>query len=338
MRERILVTGGAGYIGSHTTVQLLEAGYSVLIYDNFSNSHPLVVERMRQITQQKIDCVRGDIRDAQALRQALQTFPCKAAIHFAGLKAVGESEAEPLKYYDNNVAGSLILLEQMQQAGMEIMLFSSSATVYGDPGCVRYDESTQTNPINVYGRTKLMVEDMLRDVQKAHPNWRIALLRYFNPVGAHPSGLIGEHPNGTPNNLMPFIAQVATGQRPKVAVFGNDYPTPDGSGYRDYIHVQDLAAGHLAALRALEQGESSITLNLGTGRPYSVFEMLKAFERASGQSIPYEVVERRAGDLPQYYADPTLAQQVLGWQARYDIDQMCQDTWRWQKNNAKGYA
>ena len=259
-------------------------------------------------------------------------------IHFAGLKAVGESEANPLKYYDNNVTGSLVLAEEMTRAGVVTLVFSSSATVYGDPGYSQYREDSLLAPINVYGRTKLMVEDILRDVIKAHPAWRVALLRYFNPVGAHPSGMLGEDPNGIPNNLMPFIAQVAVGKREKLSVFGGDYPTPDGTGLRDYIHVQDLAAGHLAALRTLTEREGTLlTVNLGTGRPFSVLEMVCAFEKASGKTIPFDIVARRAGDLAEYYADPTLAQRLLGWQAQLGIEAMCADTWRWQINNPNGY-
>jgi UDP-glucose 4-epimerase len=259
-------------------------------------------------------------------------------MHFAGLKAVGESQAQPLKYYDNNVSGSIALFDEMMRASVRKLIFSSSAAVYGDHGCVCYTEATPLKPINVYGRTKLMVEDILRDIKQAHPHWQIALLRYFNPVGAHESGCIGENPFGTPNNLMPFISQVAVGLQSKLMVYGNDYATPDGTGLRDYIHVEDLAAGHLAALNALSKDNSFITVNLGTGRPSSVLQMISAFEQASGVKIPYEIVERRSGDLPQYYADPHLAKIILGWEARLGIDRMCADTWRWQKNNPNGYT
>ena len=259
-------------------------------------------------------------------------------MHFAGLKAVSESQDEPLKYFDNNVLGSIVLFEEMMNAGISKLIFSSSATVYGDPGCVCYTETTPLKPINVYGQTKLMVEDILRDIKRANPQWQIALLRYFNPVGAHESGRIGESPFGTPNNLMPFISQVAVGKREKLMVYGNDYPTPDGTGLRDYIHVDDLAAGHLAALNALSKDNSLITVNLGTGKPNSVLEMISAFEKASRVTIPYEIIGRRSGDLPEYYADAHLAKQILNWEAKLGIDRMCADTWRWQKNNPNGYC
>lgn len=333
----VLVTGGAGYIGSHTVVSLLNAGFAVIIFDNLCNSNHIVIDRIEAITGRRPSFIEGDIRDRKALQQVFHNYSISAVIHFAGLKAVGESELEPLKYYDNNVTGSLILFEEMTKAGVNTLVFSSSATVYGDPGFVQYREDTPLAPVNVYGRTKLMVEDMLRDLKKAQPEWRIALLRYFNPVGAHESGLIGEDPSGIPNNLMPFVAQVAVGKREKLLVFGKDYPTPDGTGLRDYIHVEDLAAGHLAALDALQQKAGLFTINLGTGHPYSVLEMIAAFERASGKNIPYQIVARRAGDLAEYYAEPSFAKEILGWQAQYDIDRMCQDTWRWQKNNPDGY-
>lgn len=338
MNKKILVTGGTGYIGSHTVVQLIEAGFSVVVFDNLSNSSRVVIDRIFTLTGQQVDFVEGDIRDCMSLRHTFVDHSISAVIHFAGLKAVGESEAEPLKYYDNNVAGSLVLFEEMMRAGVNTLVFSSSATVYGDPGYSQYREDTPLAPINVYGRTKLMVEDMLRDLQKAQPAWRIALLRYFNPVGAHVSGLIGEDPAGIPNNLMPFVAQVTVGKRQKLSVYGGDYPTPDGTGLRDYIHVEDLAAGHLAALNKLSDHEASlITVNLGTGRPNSVLEMVAAFEKASGKPIPFEIVARRAGDLAEYYAEPTLAKQLLGWEAKLGIDKMCEDTWRWQVNNPNGY-
>lgn len=338
MKKKILVTGGAGYIGSHTVVQLLEAGFSVVIFDNLFNSSRVVIDRIFALTGKQVDFVEGDIRDRMSLRHTLENHSISAVIHFAGLKAVGESEAEPLKYYDNNVSGSVVLFEEMMRARVHTLVFSSSATVYGDPGYSQYREDTTLAPINVYGKTKLMVEDILRDLKKAQPSWRIALLRYFNPVGAHVSGLIGEDPAGIPNNLMPFIAQVAVGIRQKLSVFGRDYPTPDGTGLRDYIHVEDLAAGHLAALNKLSDREASlVTVNLGTGRPYSVLEMVSAFEKASGKPVPVEIVGRRAGDLSEYYADPTLANHLLGWEAKLGIDKMCEDTWRWQLNNPNGY-
>lgn len=338
MEGKILVTGGAGYIGTHTVVQLLEAGFSVVIFDNLSNSCRTVLDRIVKLTGKHPEFIEGDIRDRGALRNTFKNHSISAVIHFAGLKAVGESEAQPLKYYDNNVSGSVVLFEEMARAGIKTVVFSSSATVYGDPGYAQYREDTPLAPVNVYGRTKLMVEDILRDIKKAQPSWRIALLRYFNPVGAHASGMIGEDPSGVPNNLMPFIAQVALGKREKLSVFGGDYPTPDGTGRRDYIHVEDLAAGHLAALTLLShRTESFITVNLGTGRPYSVLEMVRSFEKASGKRVPFEIVDRRVGDLAEYYADPKLAKKILGWEARLGIDRMCEDTWRWQNNNPNGY-
>ena len=335
--KKILVTGGAGYIGSHTVVQLLNSGKEIVILDNLSNSSLGVIKRIEDLTGNAVEFIEGDIRDRALVRVTFEQYAFDSVIHFAGLKAVGESEAFPLKYFDNNVSGSIVLFEEMMRANVNQLIFSSSATVYGNPGSVCYTEETALSPINVYGRTKLMVEDILRDLQKANPALRIALLRYFNPVGAHESGQIGENPFGKPNNLMPFMTQVAIGAQEKLMVYGNDYPTPDGTGLRDYIHVEDLAAGHLAALKALEQN-ASITVNLGTGKPYSVFDMIKAFEGASGVKIPYEVVTRRAGDLSEYYADPTLAKKVLGWEAQLGIDRMCADSWRWQKNNPKGYS
>lgn len=338
MIGKVLVTGGAGYIGSHTVVQLLEAGFPVMIFDNLSNSRRSVLDRIVKLTGKHPEFIEGDIRDRGALRNTFEKNSISAVIHFAGLKAVGESEAQPLRYYENNVSGSVVLFEEMARAGVQTVVFSSSATVYGDPGYAQYREDTPLAPVNVYGRTKLMVEDILRDIKKAEPSWRIALLRYFNPVGAHVSGVIGEDPSGIPNNLMPFIAQVAVGKREKLSVFGGDYSTPDGTGRRDYIHVEDLAAGHLAALNKLIDGhDSMITVNLGAGRPYSVLEMVRAFERASGKPVPFEIVDRRTGDLAEYYADPNLAKSILGWEVQLGIDRMCEDTWRWQYNNPNGY-
>lgn len=334
---KVLVTGGAGYIGSHTVLQLLNAGFDLIVLDNLSNSTKGVIARLEELSGKTIHFIQGDVRDGVLLRDIFKEHLYDAVTHFAGLKAIGESELEPLKYYDNNVSGSIVLFEQMTIAGISKLIFSSSATVYGNPDSVCYTESTALKPINVYGRTKLMVEDILRDIKRANPHWQIALLRYFNPVGAHQSGRIGENPFGIPNNLMPFISQVAVGLRPKLMVYGDDYSTPDGTGLRDYIHVEDLAAGHLAALNALSGSNSLITVNLGTGRPYSVLEVIAAFEKASGTKIPYEVVGRRLGDLPEYYADVTLAKKVLTWEAKLDIDRMCTDAWRWQKNNPEGY-
>ena len=329
--KTILVTGGAGYIGSHTVVQLQEAGFAVVVLDNLANSHQDVLECIKTITDRKPEFIDADIRDREALQGIFQNHPIDAVIHFAGLKAVGECGDQPFTYYSNNVVGSTILLEEMNRAGVKTYVFSSSATVYGDPGYAQYREDTPLAPVNVYGRTKLMVEQILRDLKKSDPQWRIALLRYFNPVGAHSSGLIGENPKGIPNNLMPLIAQVAQGKRAKLLIYGDDYPTPDGTGIRDYIHVDDLATGHLAALKVLANQPELLTLNLGTGRPYSVLEILRAFEKVSGKKIAYEVSERRAGDLAQYYADPALAKVILGWQAQFDIERMCLDAWRWQE-------
>lgn len=336
--KTILVTGGTGYIGSHTVVQLLNAGHNVVILDNLCNSNKGVLQRIESLTQKTPHFIEGDIRDRVALRSLFEQYSCDAVIHFAGLKAVGESEENPLKYFDNNVSGSVTLFEEMLRASVHSLIFSSSATVYGNPGEVCYSESTPLKPINVYGETKLMVEDILRSLKKSNPELQIALLRYFNPVGAHESGQMGEDPFGVPNNLMPFISQVAIGARPKLMVYGNNYPTPDGTGLRDYIHVEDLAAGHLAALNHLSPANSLITVNLGTGRPYSVLEVIQSFEKASGKRIPYEIVGRRPGDLAEYYADPSFAKKVLGWEAKLDIDRMCADSWRWQQSNPKGYA
>jgi UDP-glucose 4-epimerase len=335
----VLVTGGAGYIGSHTVVQLLEAGLDVVVLDNLSNSHIKSLERVRQITGRDVPLVQADVRDREALRHLFAHYPVSSVIHFAALKAVGESHSQPARYYDNNVAGSLCLFEEMQRAGVYSVVFSSSATVYGDQGSGQYAEDAPLAPTSVYGRTKRMVEDMLRDLCIADSKWQVALLRYFNPVGAHPSGLIGEDPSGIPNNLLPYIAQVAVGKRSHLSVFGQDYPTPDGTGLRDYVHVQDLAAGHLVALKALELKRlvMPLTVNLGTGQPYSVLDIVAAFQKASGQSIPYEIVGRRPGDVAVCYADPTFAQKLLGWQAKLGIDAMCADAWRWQQQNPSGY-
>ena len=333
----ILVTGGTGYIGSHTVVQLLQAGAKVVILDNLCNSKREVVNRIQNITDRRPEFILGDIRDREILRSLFRAHQIDAVIHFAGLKAVGESVAEPLKYYDNNVSGSVVLFEEMARAGVKTLVFSSSATVYGDPASVPIREDFPLGATNPYGQSKLMVEDILADLHKADPSWRIARLRYFNPVGAHESGLIGEDPSGIPNNLMPFVAQVAVGKRQKLAVFGCDYPTPDGTGVRDYIHVDDLAAGHLAALKALQQ-PGLVTVNLGTGRGYSVLEMIKAFEAASNKPVSFEIVDRRPGDIAACYADPSLAKALLGWEAQHDIARMCADAWRWQSMNPLGFV
>ena len=334
----ILVTGGAGYIGSHTVVELLTAGQEVLIFDNLSNSSRKVLERIETISGQRPLFVEGDIRDAEALRNLFAQYSISAVIHFAGLKAVGESVEQPLRYYDNNVTGSLCLFAAMADAGVKTLVFSSSATVYGDPHTVPIEEGFPLSATNPYGRSKLHIEEMLRDIGKADASWRIALLRYFNPVGAHASGLIGEDPQGIPNNLMPFVTQVAVGRREELGVFGNDYPTPDGTGVRDYIHVVDLARGHLAALKALAREAGVLTVNLGTGWGYSVLEVVAAFEKASGKPVSYKILPRRPGDVASCYAQPALAQAKLGWQAEFDLDAMCRDAWNWQSKNPQGYA
>jgi len=328
----ILVTGGTGYIGSHTVVELLTAGHEVLIIDNLCNSKRTVVDRIAQITDRRPTFVEADIRDREALKRLFKTHNFKAVIHFAGLKSVGESVAAPLAYYDTNVVGSLALVAAMTEAGVRNLVFSSSATVYGDPQTVPIREEAPLGATNPYGQTKVVVENLLRDVAASDASWRIALLRYFNPVGAHPDGLIGEDPNGIPNNLMPYIAQVATGKLERLSIFGNDYPTPDGTGVRDYIHVVDLAKGHLAALRALETATGAFAVNLGTGCGYSVLEMVNAFETASGRQIPFQIANRRPGDIASCYADPTLARERLGWHAELDLTAMCRDTWRWQQS------
>jgi UDP-glucose 4-epimerase len=335
----ILLTGGAGYIGLHTAAVLIEAGHEVVLFDNFSNSKPLGVERLQAIVGRAVPCVEGDVRSRQDMDGVFASHPVSAVVHFAGLKAVGESTTQPLRYYDNNLSGTLVLLDAMLRADVKRIVFSSSACVYGDPDSSPIPETAALRPANAYGRTKLMVEDMLRDLHVAAPDWSIALLRYFNPVGAHPSGLIGEDPNGIPNNLMPFVTQVAVGRRPELQVFGGDYPTPDGSGVRDYIHVMDLADGHRAALDwALRDPREVLTANLGTGQGYSVLDLVRAFEAASGQAIPCRIVARRAGDVPAYWGDPSLARQRLGWTARRTLDDMCRDSWNWQSRNPQGFV
>jgi UDP-glucose 4-epimerase len=327
---KILVTGGLGYIGSHTCVELIAAGHEPVALDNLSNTSRAVQARVEKITGRPLAFVEADIRDRAALDAVFTAHRFDAVIHFAGLKAVGESVAQPLRYYDNNVAGSVNLFEAMQEHGVKTLVFSSSATVYGDPASVPISEHFPLSATNAYGRSKLMIEDILRDLIVAEPSWRIALLRYFNPVGAHESGLIGEEPNGIPNNLLPYIAQVADGRREKLSVYGDDYPTPDGTGLRDYIHVVDLAQGHVKTLTKLATGPGVVTYNLGTGRGNSVLEMVRAFERASGKAVPYQIVARRPGDIAACYADPSLAKAELGWTAERDIAQMCADSWRWQ--------
>ena len=327
----ILVTGGTGYIGSHTCVALVQAGHDLLILDNLCNSRADVVDRLETLCGKRPGFVEGDVRDAATLDKLFARHPIAAVVHFAGLKAVGESVEKPLEYYDNNVHGTLRLLAAMGRAKVRAFVFSSSATVYGDPASVPIGEDFPRSATNPYGRSKLIVEDILADLHRAEPDWRIARLRYFNPVGAHESGLIGEDPQGIPNNLMPFVAQVAAGRREFLNVWGNDYPTPDGTGVRDYIHVMDLAEGHAAALRYLNKKGGLLTVNLGTGRGYSVLDMVEAFEQASSRPIPYKIAPRRAGDIAQCWADPSLAQRLLGWKATRGLEQMCADGWRWQQ-------
>lgn len=327
----ILVTGGAGFIGSHTCVALAQAGIPFMVLDNFCNSRRSVLERVERITGAPVPFIEGDIRDTALLQRVFAEHPVEGVIHFAALKSVGESVREPLRYYDNNVAGTVALLGAMRAANVRTLVFSSSATVYGDPASVPIREDFPLSATNAYGWSKLMMEQVLADVDASEPGqWRIARLRYFNPVGAHASGLIGEDPQDIPNNLLPYVAQVAVGLREQLSVYGNDYPTPDGTGVRDYIHVCDLAEGHVAALRYLRDHPGLLTVNLGTGRPVSVLEMVRAFERASGRAVPYRIVARRPGDVAQCWADPALAQQLLGWTAKLGLDQMCEDAWRWQ--------
>ena len=333
----ILVTGGAGYIGSHTAVELLNAGHQVVIVDNLCNSSAKVLDRIEALAGKNFNFVQADVRDSAAIDRIFAEHRIDGVIHFAGLKAVGESVAQPLRYFDNNVGSTLALLHAMDRANVRRIVFSSSATVYGDPEQVPITEGSRLQVTNPYGRTKLICEDILRDLQQADPRWHVAILRYFNPVGAHISGTIGENPSGTPNNLMPFITQVAVGQREFLSIFGKDYPTPDGTGVRDYIHVVDLAQGHLAALKFLHDRQASITVNLGTGRGVSVQELADTFARVTGVPVPYRFVERRPGDVAACYADTRLAQEALGWQAQLGVERMCQDAWRWQSNNPKGY-
>ncbi|MCY7370216.1 MAG: UDP-glucose 4-epimerase GalE [Polaromonas sp.] len=337
-QPRVLLTGGAGYIGSHTAVALIEAGYAPVLVDDFSNSSPAVLKRLEQLTGQPVVCERGDVQDRPWVEGLLRRHACQATIHLAGFKAVGESVAQPLKYYRNNVGGLISVMQAMQAVDCRAIVFSSSATVYGDPASVPIDETFACAPESPYAHSKLVCEQMLAAQAKAQADWRVGVLRYFNPVGAHPSGQIGEDPGGVPNNLMPYIAQVAVGQREKLQVFGNDYPTPDGTGVRDYLHVTDLALGHVAAVKRLLQCPGSFTVNLGTGAGTSVLGVLRAFERASGRSVPFEFVPRRAGDVAQYFADASLAASVLGWRASHGIEAMCRDAWHWQQRNPLGYA
>ena len=335
--NKVLVTGGAGYIGSHTVLLLLEAGYQVVVLDNLSNSSEESLRRVQKLTGRELTFIKGDIRDSECLDSLFAAHDIGSVIHFAGLKAVGESVAQPLRYYDCNVVGTVRLLEAMARGGVKKLVFSSSATVYGDPASVPIREDFPLSATNPYGASKLHIEDMLRDLYRSDDCWSLALLRYFNPVGAHESGQIGEDPAGIPNNLMPYIAQVAVGIRDKLTVFGSDYPTPDGTGVRDYIHVMDLAAGHLAALAFLEKSGGLETVNLGTGKGYSVLEMISAFEKASGREVKYQLSERRPGDVATCYSDTERATKVLGWQAKRGIDEMCRDHWAWQSANPSGY-
>ncbi len=334
----ILVTGGAGYIGTHTCIELLASGHRVVVVDNLVNSSVEALRRVERIAGKSVAFHRLDLLDKPALAAAFAAQPVDAVIHFAALKAVGESVTQPLRYYHNNLTGTLHLLECMQAAGCRRLVFSSSATVYGDPERVPITEEARLGATNPYGRTKVMIEDICRDLARADPSWRIALLRYFNPSGAHPSGLIGEDPKGIPNNLMPYLLQVAVGKRAKLTIHGNDYPTKDGTGVRDFIHVVDLAQGHVAALAALDGLAGAVAVNLGTGRGYSVLEMIAALAAASGRPIPYEVGPRRPGDIATCYADPALAQRLLSWSARRGLEEMCADGWRWQSGNPAGYG
>ncbi len=335
--KNILVTGGAGYIGSHTVILLIEAGYNVVVFDNFSNSSIESIRRVEKIVQKSIEVVEGDIRSREDLDRVFKNHEIDAVIHFAGLKAVGESVSKPIKYYDNNISGTINLCKAMSEYECKSIVFSSSATVYGNPASNPIREDFPISATNPYGRSKLFIEEILRDIFISDNSWKIVLLRYFNPVGAYESGVIGEDPADIPNNLMPFIAQTAIGKREYLSVFGDDYDTHDGTGVRDYIHVMDLAEGHLKALDKIDSFNRVMTINLGTGKGYSVLDMVKAFERASGVKIPYKIAPRRAGDIATCYADPSYAKEVLGWEAKRGIDEMCKDSWRWQSNNPNGY-
>ncbi len=335
---KILVTGGAGFIGSHTVVELQEAGYDVVVMDNLSNSSEKSLERVQKITGKQVPFYKADILDREALEQIFSEQEIGAVIHFAGLKAVGESVEKPWEYYENNIAGTLTLVDVMRKHNVKNIIFSSSATVYGNPAFIPItEECPKGQCTNPYGWTKSMLEQILSDIQKADPEWNVILLRYFNPIGAHKSGTIGENPNGIPNNLMPYITQVAVGKRQELGVFGNDYNTHDGTGVRDYIHVVDLAQGHVKALKKIEENAGLKIYNLGTGVGYSVLDVVKNFEDATGVKIPYSIKPRRAGDIDSCYADASLAKEELGWEAKYGIREMCEDSWRWQKNNPNGY-
>jgi len=335
----ILLTGGAGYIGSHTIIELDKAGHSVVVVDNLVNSNPIALERVAKIIGKKIPFYKADVRDREAMQKVFSENKIDAVIHFAGLKAVGESVEKPLEYYENNMNATFVLLDVMRKNGCKNIIFSSSATVYGDPAIIPITEDCPkghcTNP---YGQTKSMLEEVLMDVQKADSEWNVVLLRYFNPIGAHQSGTIGENPNGIPNNLMPYITQTAVGKRKELGVFGNDYDTPDGTGVRDYIHVCDLAAGHVAALQAIQRKAGLAIYNLGTGHGYSVLDVVKAFIKVNGVNVPYSIKPRRAGDIATCYCNPAKAKAELGWEAKYGIEEMCRDSWNWQKNNPEGYV
>ncbi len=335
---KVLVTGGAGFIGSHTIVELQQSGYDVVVLDNLSNSSERSLERVEAITGKAVPFYKADILDREALEEIFSKEEIDAVIHFAGLKAVGESVQKPWEYYENNIAGTLTLVDVMRKHGVKNIIFSSSATVYGDPAFIPItEECPKGQCTNPYGWTKSMLEQILSDIQKADQEWNVILLRYFNPIGAHPSGTMGENPNGTPNNLMPYITQVAVGRRKELGVFGNDYDTPDGTGVRDYIHVVDLAIGHVKALKKIEENAGLKIYNLGTGTGYSVLDIVKNFEAANDLEIPYSIKPRRAGDIATCYADPSKAKEELGWEAKYGIREMCADSWRWQKNNPNGY-
>jgi UDP-glucose 4-epimerase len=333
----ILVTGGAGYIGSHTCVELLKAGYEVIVIDNLVNSKEESITRIREITGKPLTFYKADLLDKQAINEIFKSKSIEAVMHFAGFKAVGESVALPLRYYHNNIAGTLTLLEIMQIHGVKKIVFSSSATVYGNPHTVPITEDFPLSATNPYGQTKLIIEQILSDLHYSEPDWNIAILRYFNPIGAHPSGKIGEDPNGIPNNLVPYITQVAIGKLRVLNIFGSDYETPDGTGVRDYIHVVDLAAGHIKALQKLNENPGNVVYNLGTGKGYSVLEIINTFSKVTGKEIPYRFVERRPGDVAVSYADPSKANNELSWSAKYGLEEMCTDAWRWQRNNPEGY-
>ncbi len=337
--KNVLLTGGAGYIGSHTAIRLVEAGYTPVLLDDFSNSHPAVLERIARLSDgQDAICERGNVLDTPFVEAVIRRHGCVAAIHLAGSKAVGESVVNPIKYYENNVGGLVSLMKAMQSsAACRAIVFSSSATVYGDPASVPIDEGFPCDPESPYAHSKLVCEQILKAQQVADPSWRVGVLRYFNPVGAHPSGLLGEDPDGIPNNLMPYVTQVAVGKRARLSIFGNDYDTPDGTGVRDYLHICDLADGHVTAVEKLLDGSAGFTLNLGTGSGTSVLEVVHAFEQASGRAVPFEFTPRRAGDVAQYFADVSLAESTLNWRARRSLDDMCRDAWNWQRSNPDGY-